>query len=220
MKTVVICAHMDDEAISCGGLLANRAAKGHSTDVLALFGRKYPSSKAHPDALNALEYEDFKLSCLTLGVQGYHCSMLEEGEPFKLRYYDILGAIEGHIAKHQPEEVVIHGLEDRNQDHKLLHDICNIALRPAALGSVTRVLEMLPLDGWTTAGSKNQPNYFVALSKAQLETKLSAVACYRKESRTVPHPRCPENIEAHARIMGSACGHEFAEGYRLVFQRE
>jgi LmbE family N-acetylglucosaminyl deacetylase len=217
MKTLVVAAHLDDEAISCGGLIARRADAGCEVTVAFVFDRFYPGRPESRAALFKQECADMMHAKSKLRYQEDVVYGMPEGEPTSISYYDILVKIESLMKRFEPDEIIVHGSEDRNQDHKFLGDIMAIALRPSNLRGIKRVIKMLPMDG---GGSKTRPNYFVPLTLAQLNRKLSAVACYREESRLVPHPRCLENIEAYARIMGSACGHEFAEGYQLDLQIE
>ena len=39
MRTLVIAPHMDDEAISCGGLIVRRLSEGDEVGVLCVYGR-------------------------------------------------------------------------------------------------------------------------------------------------------------------------------------
>ena len=49
-----------------------------------------------------------------------------------------------------------------------------------------------------------------------LDRKVEAMACYSGELRDWPHPRSLEAIRALAKLRGSQCGHEAAEGFELI----
>lgn len=216
-RTLVIVAHMDDEALSCGALIQRRVALGLAVRVVALSGRVYAYGKVSEEESFSAEYEDFKKSCQILGVPPEEVTTFnrKEGEPYSLGYYDPLQIVERLLADFQPDEVIIPSANDLNQDHRHYADVCRIALRPANLGGVSSILAARAFDSILT-----EPTYFVPFDRAALSVKLQAVAAYRNEVRTLPHPRAPENIEAYHRVMGAKAGVEFAEAYDLIFSKE
>lgn len=214
MRTLIIAPHMDDEAISCGGLIQDRLSRGYELFVTTVYGRVYDYGQETVEQTIDAEEQDFHKARETLGYKYYSVLNLREGEPFVLGYYPLLKEIEASLQLLEPTEVVIPGKEHLNQDHRHLADICGIALRPFNLGTVKRVLEFLPLDG-----TVHRPTYFVPLTQEQMEVKLTAIAAYRREARTVG-PRAEENVMAQAMLWGSMCGHKLAEAYKLVMQRD
>ena len=132
---------------------------------------------------------------------------MREGEPATVGYYELLEPIERELREFQPDEVIIPSADDLNQDHRHLNHVCRIALRPINLRNVRRVLEFVGLDG-----RLRQPTYYIALTRSELELKLSAINCYRRERRELPSPRAPENVEAQARVWGAACRRRVRRG--------
>ena len=215
MKTLIIAPHMDDEAISCGGLIVRRCEMGGTVRVLAIHGRHYgPVGENEQAFSDGKEVHDFFLSLGKLGASG-SALLLREGEPAIHGFYDLLGPIEAELKTFQPDEIVIPSADDLNQDHRHLNHVCKIALRPMNLLGTGKVLEFAALDGVV-----RKTNYFVTLTRGELDQKLSAINCYRRERRSLPSPRAPENVEAQARVWGAACGHEFAEAYVLHLGKE
>lgn len=214
-RTLVVVAHMDDESLNTAGLIQARIAAGSQVFVLVLFGRKYEYGRVQVTE-NSDEYEDFLSACHVLGVRSSSCPFLEEGEPGKVGYYACLEQVESALRFFGPmQEVVIPSELDLNQDHRFLADVCKIALRPANLAGLRRVLVARAFD------SRLAPaQYYVPMSEEQMSKKLEAVACYRRESRTGVHPRSPQNIVAMHRVLGAQCGHEYAEGYGVHLIRE
>lgn len=212
MRTLLVVPHMDDEVISCGGLVQARVAAGGTVGVLCLFGRVYDYGR---DTDDDAEEQDFLTVKKMLGYQHHWLGQLQEGEPGTVGYYKCLELIEGALASFVPDEVVTSSPGDLNQDHRHLAHVVGIALRPINLGRVRRVLEFIALDG-----SVQVPNYYVPVSESMLAAKQAAIAAYRREARTGTSPRSPENVAAQMRVWGSQCGHPLAEAYRVRHMRE
>lgn len=213
MRTLLILPHLDDESISCGGLIQKRIAAAGPDQVSAvvLFSRVY--NYGLTDGFEE-EHEDFKEAAEALGLKMHAAYQLKEGEPAQVGYYEMLQIVEKSIEGFNPDEVIIPAHDDLNQDHRFLNDVCRIALRPFNLGRIARILEFFALDG-----TPKQPSWYEALSQEQLLTKQKAVGMYRREAREGFSPRSPANIEAQARVWGSQIGEEFAEAYRIVLGR-
>jgi LmbE family N-acetylglucosaminyl deacetylase len=215
MRTLIIAAHMDDEALSTGALVVRRIREGGEVFVLTVYGRVYEYGKETVDESYAEQCLDFMQAKEKLGYQLHRCMNLTEGEPAQVGYYKILERIEGVLSTFSPHEVVIPSASDMNQDHKFLNHACKIALRPANLQGVVRILEAHAFDGIPTSA-----NYFIPMTANDLMVKLIAIEQYRREARSGVHPRSMENIEAVHKVIGAKCGHKYAEGYTLNFLRE
>lgn len=220
MDTLFVLAHQDDEVISCGGLIQSLFERGSRVRLLTMFGRKYNYGDGYQFASE--QGEDFKNACLTLGFKkilglGTPAAVFffgrEEGEPHKLGYYDGLAKIEYHLKDFKPTQVVTHSPLDRNQDHRHLSELMDIALRPANLGSVRRVLHCHGFDGTTQAA-----NLYVPMTQGQIDVQLAALNCYAMEVREAPHPRSEMMLKAQHKVNGSKCGVYYAEAYTLHLQ--
>lgn len=217
-RTMVIAAHMDDETLSCGALIQSRISSGGAVFILVLSGRVYDYGRETEVMSISEEFSDFTSAIGVLGVKGsnsFRCMNMREGEPYSIGYYPALQAVEEALQAFRPAEVVIPSQHDLNQDHRHYADVCAIALRPANLQGVQRILAMTAFDS-----TPHAYNYFIPFGREVLDVKLAAMACYRRESRELPHPRAPQNIEAFHRVIGSKVGQEFAEPYDLLMYRE
>lgn len=215
MRTLLIMPHLDDEAISCGGLIQYRRMAVDDVAIMTIYGRVYDYGQESVSSSIDAELQDATDAASILGSPRQMCLNMNEGEPSQVGYYKVLKEIEGFLSQWEPDEVVGPSADDVNQDHRFLAHVLGIALRPGNLGRVKRRLEFIALDG-----NVRQPNYFVRMSEEVLDRKIAAVAAYRREAREGNSPRSPENIRAMARVWGAACNARYAEGYRLVFQRE
>lgn len=215
----MIAAHLDDEVLSTGGLIRKRVCVGgpEAVRVLAMCGRKYgqglDAEMWKRQMAHATEAQKI------LGYDELTMYQMEEGEPTKVGYYAMLEKIELALTQFKPDEVVIPGAGDLNQDHRFLNEVCRIALRPANRqvgtqeGPIRRIIESIAHDRLDGAASAH---WGVVMTDRMVATVQSAMACYEDEVRQPPHPRSPVNIEARYRFYGSHFGFDFVEPYRMV----
>lgn len=217
MRTLVIVPHMDDESISCGALIRKRLCDRGLVYVLTLMGRKYNYGEGEQYENEQVEAFDAAANLLRSGTSGVlHAEhhLFEEGEPGTVGYYALLKEIEGVLARVLPHEVLVPSPDDLNQDHRHVADVCRIALRPANLRDVRRILRWHGVDG-----PLPNANALLPMDEGQLQRKLRAVSCYDMEMRDGCHPRSIENMIARSRVLGSQVGVEFAEPYTLLMER-
>ena len=216
MRTLLVLPHMDDEAISCGGLIQRRLAEGAEVTVLCVYGRVYDFGRLDG---SSGEGHDFSAAQKILGYQhaqiGNGKTLLRGGEPQIVGFFPPLELVEQVIARVRPAEIIGPSRQDINQEHRMLADVLEIALRPLNRHGVARVLEFHALDG-----TLRRPNYYLGLTQRQLDTKIAAIQAYRREQRTGSSPRAPANVAAQARVWGACCGCEFAEAYTLIHGAE
>lgn len=219
MKTLVIVAHFDDEVLSCGGLIRKRVLINgpEAVRVLVMHGRRYDGTQTMEQHNRQLEHAI--AANKILGYDELTHYGFEEGEPGRVGYYKLLDKIELAMQQHEPEEVVIPGRGDLNQDHRHLYDVCRIATRPAnrSVGKqrrpIRRILESMAHDRLEGLG---EATYGVVLTDKMVDQVQAAMACYEDEKREPPHPRSPVNIEARYRTYGALFGFDFVEPYRMV----
>mgnify|MGYP000919564828 CR=1 FL=1 len=216
---MVIVAHMDDESLSCGGLISRHLRAGHTVAVITVFDRKYNYGEGPQHLTEQMDAFEKAMTCLdsnpAVSRMDWRHLLFAEGEPGQQSYYQVLKYLESELDRLRPRQVVIHDDQDRNQDHLWLTTVCKIALRPFGNDFVDQILMCQSPDGLP-----KKTNYYVRMTKEVVDRKQDAVNCYAREARVSPHPRSPEMLKAWHQMHGSYCGAEFAEPYRLYYQRE
>ena len=64
-----------------------------------------------------------------------------------------------------------------------------------------------------------QPNTFIEVGQAGVETKIEALRQYRDVMRPYPHPRSAEAIEGFAAYRGCQSGCNYAEAFEVALRR-
>jgi LmbE family N-acetylglucosaminyl deacetylase len=213
MTTLLILGHQDDEALSCGGLIQVRKAQGQEVHLITVFGRRYDYGQG--DQHWEEQQEHWRTACECLKIDNLWFLGLPDGEPNQQSYHRVLRQIEQRLQSIAPTEVVIPDDQDRHQDHRWLHEVCKIALRPWAIPTVKRVLCAQSPDGQPKIS-----NYYVPLPPEVLLLKARAICCYEREGREYPHPRSSPMMKAWHNMAGAACGMPLAEPYRMLYARD
>ena len=137
--TLVLVAHLDDEALNCGGLIQKRVRQNHVVHVLRLYARKYNYVDATPE-MWATQLSYARAAKKVLGYSTLMHLDLPEGDPQITGYAKTLRQIEQAVANVCPTHYLVPHSLDLNQDHRHLADVCEISLRPAVRATVQNVL--------------------------------------------------------------------------------
>lgn len=211
MKYLFVVAHPDDEAIGAGAMICGMNDHGDKASVLTLSTH----SPTRPDSLRAEQAESHKL----LGVERTINKSFETMRFGEYERFKIVQAIERAIVSERPDIIVTHSPQDIHNDHKLTAALTLEAARlpqrntgyEKRLAAVLH-MEVLSSTEWNFDRGFS-PNAFFPVSMDQLRRKTDAIACYQQVLREKPHPRNMETIVALARLRGSQCGVDYAEGF-------
>lgn len=226
MKTILIaCAHPDDEVLGMPGTIASMASSGAKVYVLHCFegstSRAFTNTSSpltEHSQLHTAIAERMKLSVLCGQLLGYevldplHLPNFRSSVEDKLFLNSYIASI---IPKLSIDTVFTHFNSDLNSDHCIVSDSVRVATRPLSQPAPS-VFEFEVLST-TEYSYKSQflPNYFcpvdMHLSKVQ-----QAFSVYNSEMRSLPHPRNFESYRSRARLRGSLCGCNYAEGFATV----
>jgi len=222
---LIIAAHPDDEVLGCGGLISKVKEGSGKVFVLFLTNGTTADFSGKGISTQAEREEEIKSVSEFLRLDGYRIAFA--GNKFHLRLdeavsqKDLMDEIErGQISLESttPTIVAFPSLDDYNQDHKAVAVAAFASCRPAP--AVTKKVPAVvlsyehPTGGWGLSTGM-YPNFFVPLSQKNLKDKLHALKLYKSQVRKNPHPRSLEVVESLARVRGSLCGTDYAEGYSL-----
>ena len=220
-KILVICAHPDDEVLGCGGLLSklkNKSkikvlilAEGSScrfnikSDIKKINQEIEKRNKYFIQAMNFLKINDYKLYNLK-------CGMLDT-----YPIINISKIIEDEINIFKPTTILCHSSEDTNNDHVIINKATIQATRPGALNFVENILsfEILSSTEWNF-NSTFKPNYFINLSKKDVNSKIKALKYYKSEIKKYPFPRSEGGIITLSKYRGMQTGVKYAEAFKIL----
>jgi len=222
-KILIVAAHPDDEILGCGGFISKYKKKFNFSVLFLAEGNSCRYSDLRKNYIKIKkEINDRKKQCLkalkTMSVTNvvFHdnpCGSLNFLPTIKLNQI-----IEKEIQKQNPEIIFTHSKNDLNQDHKVVFQSVMMATRPVGNKSSVKEIysfEILSSSEW--AYTENfKPNYFISLSKKNLNDKWKALKCYKDEIRKQPHPRSLFGLKTLANYRGIQTGTEYAEAFRII----
>ena len=187
---MTILAHPDDETLGCGGTLY----KFSKQNICCLF------------AVNRIG-EQCKSALKTLNIQNCLFGNFDDNQLDKYPLLEICKFVEFNMGKFNPDVVITHTKDCRNQDHRALAHAVDIATRP-----LKNHIQLLSCEIPSSTTGFN-PNFYVELSPDDILKKMKAIEDYVTELRKC---RSPEVISALARVRGAESGYDYAEGFQII----
>ncbi len=219
VRLLILAPHPDDEAISCGGLIAFAQDRGWEVHVLVMAVgecRQLVTGKTEP-GLRLAELE------AAAAEGGYRAEVRFVGDAFMRMdsrpRKEVSDTIEDAVQALRPDIVVIPPASSYDQDHRAVAEAALTALRPrpANLHHVVRtVLEADEPYWWRLDGNRPTPTLFLPLTPEQFERKCQLVRCHGSQDRPDPFGRSTENLRRYAEIYGVEIGGGLAEAYRVI----
>ena len=132
-------------------------------------------------------------------------------------FYKITNIIDKYIIDINPEIILIPSANDIHEDHKIIFKASKVAMRPNKKRNLRKILsyEVLSETEWNEKEKSFSPNYFVSLSKSDINNKVKAFLKYKSQVKKFPHPRSKEAIISLSRVRGSQVFKQYAEAFKV-----
>jgi LmbE family N-acetylglucosaminyl deacetylase len=228
-KLLIISPHPDDEVLGCGGLISKIKARGGKVYVLFLTvgdtddyrkeGLSTGSERMREieNVAKFLKYDDFRIA---FSGNQYHLRLDQ------IAQLDLMKELENgplSLNKIKPDIVATPYFSDYNQDHRAATMALFGATRPTPddqkpLQKVILGYESVPTAGWWDSNKQNM-NYYLHLTKKELEDKMKGLELYTSQVREGNHPRALASIKKLAAMRGIESGVDAAEAfftYRII----
>lgn len=223
-KIMIISAHPDDDILGCGGLLAKiQNLRGFAIRVVFIgegttcrYSEKDHGSKKVESEINIRnKYATSSLDLL--GVNNISFYNLKCGSLDTYPLIKIGKIIEDEIANFKPISIFTHSDNDLNNDHKIVLQSTLQATRPGALNFVKNIFsyEVISSSEWRFEKSF-EPNFFLSLSKSEINKKIKSFKIYKSEIKKYPYARSEDSIKVLSRYRGIQSGVEFAEAFKII----
>ena len=202
---LIIAPHADDEALGVGGTVSKLLSKNAHVHLIICGTRVNDSDEQmknatkHYSSVHTLPFHD---------------------ESYTIQFKGILKSVERIYNTIKPDTIYIPSDRDFNQDHRCIHQVCEIALRRYQDHSPSTIFAY-EIPSSTTQSFKNnfKCTHYEQLEHKHVEHKINTMNCYINEMREYPNPRSNIGIETYARMRGMECGCEYAEGFELIYSK-
>ena len=207
--------------LGCGGTLLRRKSEG------AILGWVIMTKISEDTgwSKNSIQERENEIEQVRkgLGVQPEHLFQLEfpttKLDTFPMG--ELIAKVSEVFQTFQPEEVFIPHQGDVHSDHRITFEAVSACTKWFRYPSVKRVLAYETLSETEFSLDPSQtfrPNVFVDISPF-LKQKLELLRIYASELGVFPFPRSKTAIMALAQLRGCNSGFEYAEGFRLLLER-
>lgn len=225
-RLLIVAPHPDDEVLGCAGLIQKVKEQGGKVYVLFLTVGITSDLSKKGISTSRERIKEIKKVAKFLDYDSWRIAFV--GNQYHLKLHtvpisDIIYQIEGHedisIKTIQPTIVATTQMHDYNQDHRTCFEAVMAATRPAPhtlkpLINFILGYEFAGSAGWGILPSY-RPNFFLQLTKVELQTKIKAMNLYLSQKRTRTHSRSSDSISALAHFRGIHCSVTASEAYYI-----
>jgi LmbE family N-acetylglucosaminyl deacetylase len=216
-KVLIISPHADDEILGCGGFISKYSKKNYYISVLILTN----ASKGAPELYTATDIIKLRneaknankfVGTNKLFFENFPAIILNNYPSYKISL-----TINKYLLSLKPEIVLIPSANDIHDDHKVIFNAAKVSLRPNNFNNIKKILsyEVPSETEWNENGNSFNPNYFVRLTKSDIDKKVKAFLKYKSQVKKMPHPRSKEGIINLSKFRGAQSYIQYAEAYRV-----
>ena len=190
-KVLIVVAHPDDEVFGCGGLIKKLSLNKNNICVVSFTNGV--GSRPNQKITQIKEREkSSKNASKILGFKWLAQYDYSDNELDKVSLLEIIKILEKHKKKFNPQIVLTHNFSDLNIDHRKIAEATLTAFRPEPKEKLEQFITFEVPSATDFRILKNKknflPNYFVNIEK-NMNAKIKAIKCYKKELKPYPHSR-------------------------------
>jgi N-acetylglucosamine malate deacetylase 1 len=214
-------AHPDDETLAAGATINKFSQAGANIHVAipntGVNARKnVESDKIRKDKFLNLQNDCLKaLSKIGIKKENIFFGEFFDNESDKHSLLELIHWFEEILKKVKPDVIFTHHRYCTNIDHRYCHEAAVVATRPDVNLHIPVICGEVPSSTGYLKPVNWEPNFFVEVSKNDIDKKIEAMQTYKDEARPDPHPRSPEVLKALAKVRGSESGYLYAEAFMI-----
>ncbi len=222
MRYLIVVAHPDDEILGAGATISKLIKNNNEVDVCIMCA-KVEARKSNIIGKDIIEIIE-KVATF-MEIRNKYLYEYPNIKMNTIPHLNLVQSIENSILESNPDIVITHSNKDINNDHKMVSEACDEAVRIYQRNNSTnkikeyRYMEVLSSTEWSTSACF-MPNTYERVGIHGLNKKIEALKLYDSAIKEFPHPRSEENIRALATYRGCQSGLDYAESFETVFRIE
>lgn len=224
-RILVVVAHPDDELLGLGATIHKLIKEYCVVAKAIILGEGITSRSEVRDPILwekelKIHRSNIEKACKIIGYTDVVAYNFSDNRFDTHALLDIVKVIEKEKKDFNPDIIFTHNGSDLNIDHQITFQAVMTATRPME-GEVVRSIitcETPSATEWQATCNANHfsPNMYFSVSAENIEAKIKAMNCYEFESRSFPHPRAGESLEALAKYRGIQVGTSYAEAFQII----
>lgn len=218
-KVLVVAAHCDDELLGAGCYIDKLIKEDNEVYVCCMTSY----SDVREEDIDSKMKEIHK----DIGIKKTYIAPYAASAISNVPHLDKVKFIEGVIEDCMCNVIITHSNKDLHKDHVEVSELVMEAMRfyqrsPDVFekNPIEKVMMMEIPCSTLWAEDRFVPNMFVNIDAESIDRKIERVSRYDNVIRKTPHPRSRKDIFALAAVRGAMCGVEYAESFKIVFERE
>jgi LmbE family N-acetylglucosaminyl deacetylase len=224
-RIMIVVAHPDDELLGLGATMHKLILERNIVTNVLILGEGITSRSDTRDLVLWQEalvkhMADVEKARLAIGYHKVSTHNLPDNRFDTVPLLDIIKTIEKEKKEFDADIIFTHHGGDLNIDHRKTFEAVITACRPLSNEKVKAIFTFETPSGteWRASTDPHHfiPNFFVPVSEANLNAKISAMEAYEYERRVFPHPRSPEALKIQAQRWGVSIGQKYAEAFSIV----
>ena len=224
-KILVVVAHPDDELLGLGASMHKLINEQSSKVRVVILGEGITSRSDNRDPKEwekelLIHKKNIELARKAIGYESVGIYDFPDNRFDTIALLDIIKVIEKEKEDFQPEIIFTHHGGDVNIDHQRTFEAVITCTRPMEHELVSSIITFETPSGteWRASTDPKHfiPNFFIEVSKSNLDAKIAAMESYEFEKRMFPHPRSPQALTILAKYRGLTIGKEYAESFMIV----
>lgn len=214
-KILVVSPHPDDETLGAGGTLLKSKKEGNSIFWLNFTDMSEDYRYSSRDV--AIRQAEIRKVQKAYSFDGFYNLGLKPAGLGTYSMTELIEKVKPIICSIEPNTVILPFKNDIHTDHGIVFDVVFSLTKVFRFPGIKKILayEVISETDYAMPSGVFLPNYFVDITD-YLQKKLRIMSIYEGQMAKPPFPRCHENIEALARVRGSAAGCRFAESFMLI----
>ena len=215
-KILILSPHADDEILGCGGFISKYSKQNYDINVVILSNANKGVEIYSAKLIKKIRNEA-KLANNLIGTKKLYFENLPALNLNKYPAYKISKIINKYLNKIKPEIILIPSSNDIHDDHKIIFKAAKVATRFIKKSNLKKILsyEVVSETEWNENEKVFNPNYFVSLSKSEINNKIKAFLKYKSQVKKFPHPRSKEGIKNLSKFRGGSVFMEHAEAFKV-----
>jgi LmbE family N-acetylglucosaminyl deacetylase len=224
-KILVVVAHPDDELLGLGASMHKLINEQNCKVRAVILGEGITSRSENRDTEKwkkelLIHRKNIESARKAIGYESVGIYDFPDNRFDTIALLDIIKTIEVEKENFCPDIIFTHHGGDVNIDHQKTFEAVITSTRPMENERVSSIFTFETPSGteWRASTDPKHftPNFFIEVSKSNLDAKITGMESYEFEKRLFPHPRSPKALSILAQYRGITIGKEYAEAFTIV----